>query len=114
MIPLSNCCQAILKIVGSTDIKNYWQCSKCGQPCDPVRNGECPHAQMGQRYDERRGVGNGPVICFGCGKTIHELLAESRRRAIEECITEIRRMERELETRDVNTFSIITKLEGMK
>lgn len=30
--------------------------------------------RIGQRYDERRGVGNGPQICLHCNKTFMELI----------------------------------------
>jgi hypothetical protein len=29
---------------------------------------------IGQRYDERRGVGNGPQICLRCKRTLTELV----------------------------------------
>jgi hypothetical protein len=30
--------------------------------------------RIGQKYDERRGVGNGPQICLHCGETLTALI----------------------------------------
>lgn len=50
---------------------------------------ECDHGHIGQKYDERRGTGNGAFLCFECEKTVPELLAEATRRARAEAFREV-------------------------
>ena len=53
---------------------------------------ECDHGHIGQKYDERRGTGNGAFLCFECEKTVPELLAEATRRARAEAFREVEEM----------------------
>ena len=37
---------------------------------------ECQHTSIGQKYDTRRGCGNGPQHCFKCKLTVDQILKE--------------------------------------
>lgn len=33
-VPKSNCCNALVKIVGGDEGTNHYECTKCGKACD--------------------------------------------------------------------------------
>jgi len=48
------------------------------------------HHQFGQRYDERRGCGNGEQFCFGCQLTLNQLLDNVKREALDQGRREVK------------------------